>query len=131
MPLFWAGARCRQCLRQPMYPCPVPQHRGWRSKSYCTRAMLLVQLPKVYLQQLVEAYQHDICIVLVADVEPVGLARALWTLTGARPNAKVAHSIAKTYNELCDHFRCASARTFRSYLTLSFSLRFLRFLTLH
>ena len=76
--------------------------------------MFLVQLPKLWLQMLVEACRKGFDALLNADVEPTDLICAVWVFTGTRANTHAVNFAAKNYKDLCDKFRFAGARIRRA-----------------
>ncbi len=95
--MLGSGATSEAC-RQEDEESSSSENRK-RDKHLHSGATWLVKLPKVRLQQLVEAVDKQFDSVLTAEVEPQDLARVLWCLARTRPNTKVCYFRAKTHKD--------------------------------
>ena len=73
-------------------------------------ARFIMKLPKVRLQQLIEAVHPHLDAIFTSDIEVASLCRILWMTTGTRPNTHCRHYRVKTYRQLCQKMRGASER---------------------
>ncbi len=98
----------------PMLMPPLPQ-RGEKSSSSSSSescssnaadkllhrgATLVMRLPRIRIQQILEAVDPSFDSILTAEATVEDMCRILWVTAGTRPNTKVTNFRAKTYKDL-------------------------------